>query len=516
MYKGCYDAALVVYSPTRSPILPCQRRRRTIRVIAEFCKRKPGANMLQRASFRYMFALYVMDIVVTLGALYAALLARRAWPFGKPFEEQYGGLNPVIFAIALAAWTVAFVAAGAYDPRRILRTEREITTVLGAIAIASLLFAGAIYFSYRALSRLLVVYFIAFDTLGLITTRLLLRIAWRSMAVRRLPASRILIIGAGPLGQDIAHSFQNHAWMGLDVVGFLYDVLAKQERGMGGIPVLGTLRDAPQIVADHRITDVVLALPLRAHREMANVVAHLEQLPVNIKVAPDLGTLVFYRMTVETFGDIPLIGLKEPVIRPHQRVLKRMFDLVISGAGLIVSLPAWLAIAIAIKLDSPGPILFRQQRVGEGGKLFTMYKFRTMFAGAEQMERTLVESALALGPEHFKTTTDPRITRVGRVLRRTSLDELPQLWNVLKGDMSLVGPRPVVADEIPFYGDRFACYASQRPGLTGLWQISGRSETGYDQRVRLDEFYARHGSLWMDLAILFRTVGVVLAGRGAW
>ncbi len=516
MYKGCYDAALVVYSPTRSPILPCQRRRRTIRVIAEFCKRKPGANMLQRASFRYMFALYVMDIVVTLGALYAALLARRAWPFGKPFEEQYGGLNPVIFAIALAAWTVAFVAAGAYDPRRILRTEREITTVLGAIAIASLLFAGAIYFSYRALSRLLVVYFIAFDTLGLVTTRLLLRIVWRSMAVRRLPASRILIIGAGPLGQDIAHSFQNHAWMGLDVVGFLDDDLAKQERSMGGIPVLGTLQDAPQIVAEHRITDVVIALPLRAHREMANVVAHLEQLPVNIKVAPDLGTLVFYRMTVETFGDIPLIGLKEPVIRPHQRVLKRMFDLVISGVALIVSLPAWLAIAIAIKLDSPGPILFRQQRVGEGGKLFTMYKFRTMFTGAEQMERKLVESALALGPEHFKTPTDPRITRVGRVLRRTSLDELPQLWNVLRGEMSLVGPRPPLPHEVEQYQEWHKQRLQAPPGMTGLWQVSGRSRMSFEEQVLLDIYYIENWSPWLDFKILVRTIPQVLLGEGAY
>lgn len=472
--------------------------------------------MLQRASFRYTFALYVMDIVVTLGALYAALLARRVWPLGKPFVEQYGGLNPAIFTIALAAWTVAFVAARAYDPRRILRAEREIITVLGAVAIASLLFAGAIYFSYRALSRLLVVYFIAFDTLGLIMTRLLLRIAWRSMAVRRLPASRILIIGAGPLGQDMARSFQQHDWMGLEVVGFLDDDLAKQERSMDGIPVLGTLQDAPQIVADHRITDVVLALPLRAHQEMANVVAHLEQLPVNIKVAPDLGPLVFYRMTVETFGDIPLIGLKEPVIRPHQRVLKRMFDLAISGAALIVSLPAWLAIAIAIKLDSPGPILFRQQRVGEGGKPFTMYKFRTMFAGAEQMEKTLVESAIALGPEYFKTPTDPRITRVGRFLRRTSLDELPQLWNVLKGDMSLVGPRP----ELPAFVEHYEPWQRKRfgvpQGITGWWQVQGRSDKPMYWHTEDDLYYIRNYSLLLDLRILLMTPWSVIRGRGAY
>ncbi|MGB9592759.1 MAG: sugar transferase [Anaerolineae bacterium] len=472
--------------------------------------------MLQRASFRYMLALYVLDMAATLGSLHAALLARRAWPLGKIFVEQYGGLNPVIFTIALVAWTVAFVASGAYDPRRILRTEREITRVLAAIAIASLLFAGALYFSYRAVSRLLVVYFIVLDTVSLVTVRLLLRILWRSIGVRRLPTSRILIIGAGALGQDMARSFQEHDWMGLEVVGFLDDDPAKHGQDIGGLPVLGSLQDAPRIVAERGITDVVLALPLRAHKEMANVVARLEQLPVNIKVAPDLGPLVFYRMTVETFGDIPLIGLKEPVIRPHQRVLKRMMDVTISAAALLVSLPAWLPIALAIKLDSPGPVIFRQQRVGEGGKPFTMYKFRTMHVGAEQMERGIVENALALGAQHFKSPDDPRVTRVGRFLRRTSLDELPQLWNVLKGDMSLVGPRP----ELPAFVEHYEPWQRKRfgvpQGLTGWWQVHERGDKPMYWHTEDDLYYIQNYSLLLDIRILLLTALAVIRGRGAY
>lgn len=472
--------------------------------------------MLQRASFRYTLTLYILDMLTTLGALYVALVARRTWLLGKPFVERYGGLNLTVFAIALLVWTVALIASGAYNPWRILRAEREIARVFAGVAIATLLFAGALYFSFRNVSRLLVVYFVLLDAVLLVTIRLVLRAAWRSLGVRRLPASRILIIGAGALGQDIAHSFQEHAWMGLKVVGFLDDDPAKREATIGGIPVLGRLEDAPTIVAEHGITDVVLALPLRAHRETANVVARLEQLPVNIKVAPDLGPLVFYRITVETLGDVPLIGLKEPVIRPHQRVLKRMLDVVLSAAALAVSLPAWLVIAVAIKLDSPGPVIFRQRRVGEGGKLFTMYKFRTMFVGAENVERHLVEKAIAQGERIFKTPDDPRITRVGRFLRRTSLDELPQLLNVLKGDMSLVGPRP----ELPAFVEHYEPWQRKRfgvpQGLTGWWQVHDRSDKPMYWHTEDDLYYIQNYSLLLDLRILLMTVWSVIRGRGAY
>jgi len=472
--------------------------------------------MLQRASFRYTLTLYILDILTTLGALYAALIARRTWLLGKPFEERYGGLSPAVFAIAFLAWTVALIASRAYDPWRILRAEREIARVLVGVASASLLFAGALYFSYRDVSRLLVVYFIVLDAVLLVTVRIVLRAAWRSLGVRRLPTSRILIVGAGPLGQDIARSFQHHAWMGLQTVGFLDDAPAKQGQDIDGIPVLGSLQDAPRIVAEHGITDVVLALPLRAHREMANLVARLEELPVNIKVAPDLGPLVFYRTTVETFGDITLIGLKEPVIRPYQRALKRMMDVAISAVALLVSLPAWLPIALAIKLDSPGPVIFRQQRVGEGGRLFTMYKFRTMHVGAEKMERSIVENALAQGERHFKSPDDPRVTRVGRFLRRTSLDELPQLWNVLKGDMSLVGPRP----ELPAFVEHYEPWQRKRfgvpQGLTGWWQVHDRSDKPMYWHTEYDLSYIQNYSLLLDLRILLMPACSVIRGRGAY
>jgi exopolysaccharide biosynthesis polyprenyl glycosylphosphotransferase len=472
--------------------------------------------MLQRASLRYTIALYIMDIAATLGSLYAALLARRAWPFGRLFVEQYGGLSLPIFGIVAILWSASFLAAGAYDPRRILRVEHEIGRVVAAIAVAALLFAGALYFSYRDVSRLIVLYFILFDVAAVLWFRMLARLIWHNLGSRRLPASRVLIVGAGALGQEIVQSFLKHSWMGLETIGFLDDAPEKQGVQFEGLSVLGTLVDAPKIVAEHNITDVVFALPMRAHREMANLVAQLEGLPVNIKTAPDLGPLVFYKMTVETIGNIPLIGLKEPVIQPHQRILKRAIDIIVSFLGLVVTLPISVATAVAIKMDSPGPAIFRQQRVGEGGKLFTMHKFRSMHEGAEKAERGLVERAINGPNQAFKIPNDERVTRVGRFLRRTSLDELPQLWNILKGDMSLVGPRP----ELPSLVEHYEPWQRKRfgvpQGLTGWWQIHDRSDKPMYWHTEDDLYYLQNYSLLLDLRIFALTFLAVIRGKGAY
>ena len=471
--------------------------------------------MLERASFRYTIVLYILDILVTLGSLFAALLARRAWELGKPFVEQNGGASPPVFVIVAVVWSAAFLATGAYDPRRILRFEREMSRVLVAIGVASLLFAGALYFSYRGVSRLLVVYFIVFDTAGILLLRIAARMIWHNLGARRMPTSRTLIIGAGTLGQEIARSFLRHSWMGLETIGFLDDDPAKRGAQIEGLPVLGALSDTPTIVAEHKITDVVIALPMRAHREMADLVAQIERLPVNIKAAPDLGPLVFYKMTVESFGDIPLIGLKEPVLKPHQRIVKRGLDIVISFFALLVSWPICAAIAIAIKADSPGPAIFRQPRAGENGKPFTMYKFRSMVLGAEKLERDLVEKAINHN-QSFKLPNDERVTRVGRFLRRKSLDELPQFWNVLKGDMSLVGPRP----ELPVLVEHYEPWQRKRfgvpQGMTGWWQIHDRSDKPMYWHTEDDLYYLRNYSLLLDLRIIALTAWAAIRGKGAY
>ena len=321
--------------------------------------------MLRRASFRYTLTLYLADMAATMGSLYLALLARRSWPFGKPFVEESGGIGLPVFALAFIAWTVAFYTLRVYDPQQIVRVEREVTRVTVATGVAALLFAGMLYFSFRGVSRLLVVYFIVLDAAALFGIRGVARLVWRNLGARRLPTSRVLIVGAGDLGREMARLLQEHAWMGLEIVGFVDDDGAKQGEQHEDVPVLGALADAPRIVADREVTDVLIALPLRAHRAMVSLVLELERLPVSVKVAPDLGPLAFYRLTVETFGNIPLVGLREPVIQPYQRAIKRGTDLALSFLLLLITLPAWPIIALLIRLDSPGPAIFKQERIGE-------------------------------------------------------------------------------------------------------------------------------------------------------
>jgi len=302
--------------------------------------------------------------------------------------------------------------------------------------------------------------------------------------------------------------------MGLHLVGFLDDDPGKQGMQVQGYPILGPLESAERVIGAHEVSEVVIALPLRAHREQANLVTRLHDLNVNIKVVPDLMPLAYFRTTIEELGGMPLIGLRDPVLDVSQRTIKRIFDLAGALAASILAAPAMAIIAVVIKLDSPGPALFKQTRVGEDGKTFEMYKFRTMVQDADK----LLSSMMGHDDEGhliYKHKNDPRITRVGHFLRRSSLDELPQFFNVLKGEMSLVGPRP----ELPFVVETYEPWQHKRfavpPGITGWWQVSGRSDKPMHLFTEDDLYYISHYSLLLDLQILWTTAGAVLKGKGA-
>jgi exopolysaccharide biosynthesis polyprenyl glycosylphosphotransferase len=255
------------------------------------------------------------------------------------------------------------------------------------------------------------------------------------------------------------------------------------------------------------------ALPPNAYDRLHRMVAELERVPIRIKVIPDYFSLALVQARTEMLGGIPIIGLREPVIEGVPRVMKRAFDLLVGALLLVLTLPGLGLLAVWIRLDSAGPIFFRQRRVGENGRLFDMIKFRTMVPDAEAR---LEEEARQAGDDVVhKRRDDPRVTRVGRVLRRFSVDELPQLFNVLRGEMSLVGPRPLPLRDYrrlePWHRRRYLVL----PGMTGLWQVAGRSNLGFDDLVRLDFYYVENWSVWLDVSILVRTIPAVLARRGA-
>ena len=464
----------------------------------------------------YVLTLYLSDMLATVVSLVLAQRLRQILPYGQPFEPYGGGLNLAVSLIAFVIWSITFRQLCAYDPNRILRVVQEVETVLAAVVVSTLLLAGALYFSYRGLSRLLFVYFFFTDMVLTLLFRVVVRLVFKALGVRRTVAQRILLVGAGDVGRRMAALLDERQWMGLEVVGFLDDDPDKTGQSVAGLPVLGTLDKAPELVEEHRIHEVIITLPQYAHKRLEKLVSVLNEKPVNVGVVPDLFALAYLHPTIGIVGDMPLVTLKEPVLSGAVLLAKRVLDLSVAVCALLLLWPVMVVIAVLVKRDSPGPVLFKQQRVGWHGRLFWVYKFRTMAVNAHSSIDVILGETE--GGKHFlrKWQHDPRVTRVGRRLRRWSLDELPQLFNVLKGEMSVVGPRPelplVVQDYEPWEHKRF----SVPPGITGWWQIAGRSDKPSALYVEEDLYYIRNYSLLLDLQILIRTIGAVIRRRGAY
>jgi exopolysaccharide biosynthesis polyprenyl glycosylphosphotransferase len=258
-----------------------------------------------------------------------------------------------------------------------------------------------------------------------------------------------------------------------------------------------------------------VALPWRSIEKIMDIMDQCEQLGVPARIVPDLFQLRLNRVDVDDLNGIPLIGVRDVSIRGWNRAIKRVVDIVIAAVGLILAAPVMGVASILIRWDSPGPVLFPQVRIGRDGRPFTIYKFRSMIVGAEAAQAQLRMINEATGPL-FKIRRDPRMTRIGRWLRRLSIDEIPQLWNVLKGDMSLVGPRPAVPSEVAQYQPWHRKRLQVEPGMTGLSQVSGRSELTFDEMVMLDLFYAENWSLGLDFKIILRTIPTIIMGTGAY
>lgn len=457
----------------------------------------------------------VVDIVLTLLALYLASWARHLVPWGTRLEWRFVALPWPVYVMAGIVWPVVLSLTSAYRARPSvsrgpLPTLRPL--VLG-VGLSLLTLAGALYFTYRLVPRRQFLYFGIIDLLLLALARVIAHAAHR-MARRDGHGPRLLIAGAGRVGSEIARQVQAHDG-GRRLVGFLDDDPAKVGQEIAGAPVLGTLDALEEIITAQSVTEVVFALPLRAHERLMWLVLNLEHLPVDVSVVPDYFDLAFFRARMDELFGFPLIRLRASAIEGGARVVKRLFDLALSIPALIVCLPLFPIVALIIRLDSPGRILFKQERIGENCQRFGMWKLRTMVEHADEMLPSVVHEEPD-GNVTYKRPNDPRVTRVGRFLRRHSLDELPQVINVIKGEMSLVGPRP----ELPWMVERYEGWQRRRfavpPGITGWWQVSGRSDRPMHLHVEDDLYYIQNYSLWLDVRILCRTVGVVLTGKGAY
>ena len=331
---------------------------------------------------------------------------------------------------------------------------------------------------------------------------------------------RVLVVGSSGLGRQVMRNLERSPSIGYELSGYLHDA---QDRPASipddsmpvNAPLLGSLSQLPLVVAQHAIDHVIVALPFWQNQHLRRVVEMCHQLGVPFQVVPDFHELSFDRVTIQELRGVPLLGLRENVIRGWNYALKRAVDVGI----VIILLPIWgtlsLIIMLLIKLDSPGPVIFRQTRIGRNGRPFEFLKFRTMVCNAEALKEQLLSQNERQGAV-FKMKNDPRRTRIGRWLRKMSLDELPQFLNVLRGEMSMVGPRPAVPEEVAQYETWQKRRLEVMPGCTGLWQVMGRSNTSFDEMVRLDIYYAEHWSVALDLRIMLLTIPAILSGRGAY
>jgi exopolysaccharide biosynthesis polyprenyl glycosylphosphotransferase len=332
---------------------------------------------------------------------------------------------------------------------------------------------------------------------------------------RRELRDRTLIVGSGQVAQRLVRRVKEHDELGLTPIGFVDD--DAHSHGAFGLPHLGGLAELEALLRLHRVDRVMVAFSRAGHEELLGCIRTCRDLGVPVDVVPRLFELLDGARKVDQIGGLPLLSLETPSFSRGARTAKRALDLVAAGAVLLLAAPLLALIAALIKLESPGPVLFTQSRVGRRGQVFRLLKFRSMGVGADAHKEVLLDENDIADGVMFKIHADPRVTRVGRVLRRLSLDELPQLLNVVRGDMSLVGPRPLVIPEAQALGAGWqARRVDLRPGLTGPWQVAGRSDIPFDEMITFDYLYVSGWSLARDIEILLATVPAVLSGRGAY
>jgi exopolysaccharide biosynthesis polyprenyl glycosylphosphotransferase len=435
------------------------------------------------------------------------------------FSVRFGGFTPYVVPYLLVSlalpvvWMCAVALHRAYEPRMIGVGSEEFRRILqSGVALTASTAIGS-YVTKTDVARGYVVLALPLVTLLTLIFRYALR---RSLHRRRAAGQcmrRVVAVGHASSVAELVALFRKESYHGMDVVAACLPSAAPGER-VADVPVAGDLSDVP-IAVDQFDADTVavLACPEMDGQALRRLAWRLERTHTELVVAPALMDVAGPRTTIRPAAGLPLLHVEHPELTGARQLIKNVFDRLVAATLLLLLAPLMAGLAIAVRATSPGPALFRQTRVGRDGRVFTILKFRTMRQGAEQQKITLVSDRDGL---LFKIRNDPRVTPLGARMRRHSLDELPQLINVVLGHMSLVGPRPPLPEEVARYGDDVRRRLLVRPGLTGLWQVSGRSDLSWEESVRLDLRYVENWSLTLDLQILWKTWSAVACGQGAY
>jgi exopolysaccharide biosynthesis polyprenyl glycosylphosphotransferase len=482
--------------------------------------------MLREKEAAVRQAVIILDALIVAFCFFLTYFLRRdlhliykgnVFPSVRIVAEQVAPLRAyfIVLILAVPIWSFSLHINGMYKSLRTKTVPEIIFIALKAAFLAVFIFGASIFFfQLKFVSRAFFIMFIALTLFFILVEKGVIFSAMHYMRVKGYNFRKLLIVGTGKRALQFKHKVESHPEWGLKIVGIIDHDRANVGKTINGMGVLASLEDLPRLIRNRAVDEVVFVVPRSQLTGIENYLYICETQGINATVAVDFFDLKISKLRQTELDGIPLITFDTTPAKERQLFLKRLIDVLVSGLGLIILSPLFLLIIIAIRSTSKGPALYIQKRVGLNGRKFVLYKFRSMYKGAHQRLSELADRNEMGGPI-FKIKNDPRITPVGKILRKFSLDELPQLFNVLRGDMSLVGPRPPIPKEVRQYELWQRRRLSMRPGITCLWQVSGRNRIGFDEWMNLDLEYIDNWSLLLDMRILLRTVPAVLFGVGA-
>lgn len=497
-------------APAAQPVLP-------IYSVDERLRRRKARSLLGRVS------LFLLDAAAIIASFFIAYYFRFVLFKGVNFTTQFL-YQPFtnflgIGIIGTVGLLLAFALKGLYRLRTAGTWFRQVWIIASATTISFAIFTAYEYtfqrtdiFVENARALVTLTWVAVIAVVGLM--RLLVAGILTFLYRRGVNLTPVLVVGSSKLGKLMMQQVAASPSLGYHIVGFVSDEDSPPE-DFGRFPCLGDMNDLDAVLRRQRIEQVIIALPSHQHDQILSTVSVCERAGADFRLVPDLYELSLSRIDVDALEGIPLIGLRRSLTNSIQYRIKRLIDVSGALAVLIIGLPIWLLIALAIKLDSPGPVLYTQTRLGYRGQPFGFLKFRSMRVDADQLLNQVLTNEKGEEKGKVKAKDDPRRTRVGKLIRRTSLDEIPQLINVLRGDMSLIGPRPMPS-RIENYEDWERARFEMLPGMTGLWQVRGRSDLDYDEMVLMDIYYIENWSLNLDLQIALRTLPAVMGSQGAY
>ena len=476
------------------------------------CSECNNNNKLLISKIIVLIADYVAIVLGTLAAYYLRVNL-QILPVSEHFkvDEIYVyGIVPIVFLSILLLNNAYSIVAPYWDTMKNL--FRSIT--IGVVVSIVLMYTGHVI---NDVSRLFVAFAYLFILFFIFSGRFIVGKILSKVGYLTIP---VLLVGAGKTAELVKKSLDRMPIATYKIIGYVDDK-PKSSTIANQYPCLGAFKDVETVIKETGVQTVLICAPGLESKKLVSLINRLQLLVKRVSFVPELFGLPTSNISARGMMEEQAVVLRvqNNLARKSNRIMKRIFDIVATVCGGILILPIFAIVAVLIYLDSPGPIVFGHKRVGQGGKEFLCYKFRSMVPNAQEaLEVYLKENPTAREEweRDFKLKDDPRVTRIGKFLRKTSLDELPQLWNVLVGDMSLVGPRPIVRDEIVKYGDYINDFYLVPPGITGVWQVSGRSDTTYEERVLMDSWYVHNWSVWIDIVYLLKTVLAVVKSKGAY